>query len=330
MPRLTVLTEAELRRLVPLDLDAVACVEGAFVALATQAVAMPPVLRLDIPEHRGEVDVKTAYVPGLDGFAIKISPGFFDNPKLGLPSVNGLMVLLSARTGLVEALLLDNGYLTDVRTAAAGAVAARHLARADAGIAAVFGAGVQARLQLEALALVRPITEARLWARRPDQAERAAAELAGRLGIPVRAVADPEASVRGADVIVTTTPADAPVLRSGWLAAGQHVTAMGSDAEHKNELDPALVARADPYVADSLAQARRLGELHHAVRAGLVAANAVFPELGAVVAGLAPGRTRPDAVTVCDLTGTGVQDTAIATFAARRAREGGVGTGFDA
>src|SRR4029078_8127151 len=131
---------------------------------------MPPILRLDIPEHRGEVDVKTAYVPGIDGFAIKISPGFFDNPKLGLASVNGLMVLLSSHTGLVEALLLDNGYLTDVRTAAAGAVAARHLSRAEASVAAILGAGVQATLQLEALLLVRPITEARIWSRDPAQA----------------------------------------------------------------------------------------------------------------------------------------------------------------
>jgi hypothetical protein len=118
MPTIRILTEADLRALVPLDLAAVACVEEAFAALATKAVAMPPVLRLDIPEHRGEVDVKTAYVPGLSGFAIKISPGFFDNPKLGLPSLNGMMVLFSASTGLVEALLLDNGYLTDVRTGA--------------------------------------------------------------------------------------------------------------------------------------------------------------------------------------------------------------------
>ena len=103
MTRMKILTEAELRRIVPLDLEAIACVEDAFHALATKAVAMPPILRLDIPEHRGEVDVKTAYVPGLSGFAIKISPGFFDNPKIGLPSTNGLMVLFSATTGLVEA-----------------------------------------------------------------------------------------------------------------------------------------------------------------------------------------------------------------------------------
>ncbi len=192
MSRMTILTEADLRKIVRLDLDAVACVENAFRALATLPVAMPPIMRLDIPEHRGEVDVKTAYVPGIDAFAIKISPGFFDNPKLGLPSVNGMMVLLSAKTGLVEALLLDNGYLTDIRTAAAGAVAAKYLARDDAAIAAIFGAGVQARLQLEALTLVRPIREARIWARDAAKAEAAAASLGEALGIVVRAEADPQ------------------------------------------------------------------------------------------------------------------------------------------
>ena len=174
MPDLKILTEAELRDCVALDAAAVACVEDCFRALATQAVAMPPILRLDIPEHNGEVDVKTAYVPGLDGFAIKISPGFFDNPKLGLASVNGLMVLLSARTGLVEAILLDNGYLTDVRTAAAGAVAAKWLSRPDARTAGIIGAGMQARMQLDALRLVRDIDSVFLWARDGEKAARTA------------------------------------------------------------------------------------------------------------------------------------------------------------
>ena len=330
MPRMTILTEAELRRIVPLDRDAVACVEDAFLALATRPVAMPPILRLDIPEYRGEVDVKTAYVPGLDGFAIKISPGFFGNPALGLPSINGLMVLLSSRTGLVEALLLDNGYLTDVRTAAAGAVAARHLSSPDSAVAAIFGAGVQAALQLEALTLVRPIREARLWARQPERAAATAARLSERLGIPVRAVTDGLTAVAGADIVVTTTPADRPILAVDWLEPGQHVTAMGSDAEHKNELDPAILSRADLYVADRLTQTRRLGELHHAIAAGTVAADRDFPELGAVIAGQAAGRPSTDAITVCDLTGTGVQDTAIATLARGRALAAGAGTAFDA
>ncbi len=327
MARMLILTEADLRACVALDASAVDCVEQAFAALATKAVAMPPILRLDIAEHRGEVDVKTAYVPGLDGFAIKVSPGFFDNPKLGLPSLNGLMILFSARTGLVQAVLLDNGYLTAVRTAAAGAVAARHLARPDAASVAIFGAGEQARLQLAALRLVRPIARATLWARDASRAAAVAGELSAALGISVRAEADPQAACRGADIVVTTTPATQPILRSAWIVPGQHITAMGSDAEHKNEIDPQLVARAT-YVADRLTQTRRLGELHHAITAGLVTDDAAFAELGHVIAGVRPGRRDANAITLCDLTGTGVQDTAIATLAYARALAAGAGQGF--
>ena len=331
MTDITILTEADLRRLVPLDADAVAAVEEAFRALAGGSVVMPPILRLDITSARGEVDVKTAYVPGFDGFAIKISPGFFDNPRLGLPSVNGLMVYLSARTGIVEAVLLDNGYLTNVRTAAAGAVAAKHLAREDAAIAAILGAGAQARLQLEALTLVRPIAEARMWTRpvEAEQAVVAAAEMTDKLGIPVTAVADAAEAVGGADIVVTTTPASDPIVRAGWLSPGQHVTAMGSDAEHKNEIDPAAFARLT-YVADSLSQTRRLGELHHALVAEVIAADAEFAELGQVIAGTAPGRRAVDEITLADLTGTGAQDTAIATLAVARARAAGAGALFHA
>jgi ornithine cyclodeaminase len=329
MSRIAILTEKELKDIILLDADAVACIEDAFHALATKPVVMPPILRLDIVEARGEVDVKTAYIPGLDGFAIKISPGFFDNPKLGLASTNGMMVLLSATTGLAQALLLDNGYLTDVRTAAAGAVAAKHLSRADSSVAAIFGAGMQAGMQLEALMLVRPIRKARIWARDLAKAEVAARTLTSRLGIEVTAEADAERAVTGADIIVTTTPSDTPLVKAEWLSPGQHLTAMGSDAEHKNEVDPRLVIRADVYVADRLSQTRKLGELHHAIRAGLVAADQEFPELGQVVAGLSPGRSTESDITYADLTGTGIQDTAIATLAYARARASGAGTTFE-
>ncbi|TIT22211.1 MAG: cyclodeaminase [Mesorhizobium sp.] len=329
MSRMTILTESELRKIVKLDLDAVACVENAFRALATLPVAMPPILRLDIPEHRGEVDVKTAYVPGIDGFAIKISPGFFDNPKLGLPSVNGMMVLLSSKTGLVEALLLDNGYLTDIRTAAAGAVAAKHLSRADSSVAAIFGAGVQAGLQLEALMLVRPITDARIWARDAAKAEAAADALSERLGIAVHAEPDAAKAAADADIIVTTTPSTEPLIKAGFVSAGQHITAMGSDAEHKNEIAPAILRMADLYVADSAKQTRRLGELHHAIAAGVMAADAEITELGHIIAGERHGRRSDSDITIADLTGTGVQDTAIATLARDRARAAKTGTIFE-
>lgn len=329
MATIKILTEKDLRDCVHLDDEAVACVESCFRALASENIVMPPILRLDIPEHNGEVDVKTAYVPGFDSFAIKISPGFFDNPKLGLPSVNGLMVLFSARTGLVEALLLDNGYLTDVRTAAAGAVAAEWLARSDARRAGILGAGVQARLQLKALTLVRGIAEARVWAREVARAEAFATEMSAALGIPVTACASAEEAVRASDIVVTTTPSTTPLVQADWLGAGQHVTAMGSDAEHKNELAPEVVVRVDRFVCDRQSQSARLGELHHAIEAGLVAADAAVPELGQVIAGQAEGRRSDSDITVCDLTGTGVQDTAIATFARQRAVAAGLGVGFE-
>ncbi|WP_018989633.1 cyclodeaminase [Aromatoleum toluclasticum] len=329
MSKVILLSESDLRACVALDAAAIDCVEHAFRLLATEKVVMPPILRLDIEEHNGEVDVKTAYLPGLDSFAIKVSPGFFDNPRLGLPSLNGLMVLLSARTGVPEALLLDNGYLTAVRTAAAGAVAARWLAREDARRAAVIGAGEQARLQLKALTLVRDIESATVWAPRIDEAQRFADEMTAALGLRISACRSIDTAIDGADVAITTTPSRSPLVEPRHLQPGLHITAMGSDAEHKNEIAPAVIAAATRYVCDRLAQVRVLGELHHAIAAGIVATDASFPELGQVIAGQASGRTGRDDVTICDLTGTGAQDTAIATFAFARARAGGHGTPFE-
>jgi ornithine cyclodeaminase len=234
-----------------------------------------------------------------------------------------MMMLLSARTGRLEALHLDNGYLTDLRTAAAGAVAARHLARADARVAGVIGAGVQARLQMTALAKVRSIERMLVWARHGAKAEACADDLAGRLGIEAIAVNSAERLVLEADVVVTTTPARDPLVVADWLHPGLHITAMGSDAPDKHELHPAVLERADLLVCDARAQCARQGELHHALDQGMELAST---ELGEITGGARPGRTRDDQITVCDLTGTGVQDTAIALLAWRKAAAQGLGT----
>ncbi len=314
MSDVLILTEDRLRARIALDDAAIDVVEAAFATLARGGVEMPPVLSMHLPDRNAEVDVKTAYVPGLPGFAVKISPGFFDNPARGLPSTSGLMVVLDSQTGRVRAVLLDNGYLTDVRTAAAGGVAARHLSRPDSTCAAIFGAGVQARMQLKALRLVRPISQAVIWARDLARAQALAADLDAP-DLQVRAEPDPERAAACADVIVTTTPATQPILRAEWLRPGQHVTAMGSDQPGKNELDPHCLSRADLYVADRLSQTRLMGELRAALAAGLAPNEAMIPELGQIAAGLRPGRTSARQITIADLTGTGVQDTAIATHA---------------
>jgi ornithine cyclodeaminase len=326
MPDIRILTESELRSQIQLDLAAIECVENAFEALATKAVVMPPIMRLDIIDNNGEIDVKTAYIPGVDSLAIKISPGFFDNPSLGLPTTGGLMVLFSTRTGMVEALLLDNGYLTDVRTAAAGAVAAKYLARADSRSAAILGAGMQSSLQLEALTLVRNIDSATIWARDFAKAEATAAKLSQRLGIEVTACHDIATATAAADIIVTTTPSSNPILLAEHIKAGQHVTAMGSDGEHKNEIDPQIFAAGISYFCDRLSQVRVLGELHHAIEKELVAPAAEFPELGQVISQQVHGRKDSTEITLCDLTGTGIQDTAIATLAFQRCQRQQGGT----
>jgi ornithine cyclodeaminase len=286
---------------------------------------MPPIMSMAIPDANGEVDVKTAYIPGFEGFAVKVSPGFFDNPKIGLPSLNGLMILFSAKTGLVEALLLDNGYLTDVRTAAAGAVAARHLAPVTVRTAGVIGTGAQARLQLQAAYLVRPFGQALVWGRDKGKAESCARDLAASLGIPVRVEADPARLVAESQLVVTTTPAEEPVLKAEWLHPGLHITAMGSDQAGKNEIEPAALAACDLYVADRVSQCEKLGELRSAIAAGLWT-RGTPPELGEIVTGAKAGRTGDEQVTICDLTGTGAQDTAIAGFALAAAREAGAGS----
>ena len=329
MARIAVLTETELRALVAVDAEAVAIVEQAFAALAGGGVAMPPVLSMAIEAANGEVDVKTAYVPGLDGFAVKVSPGFFDNPRLGLPSLNGLMVLFSAATGVVQAVLLDNGYLTDVRTAAAGAVAAKHLAPASVGTVGVIGAGVQADLQLRALGLVRDFDRVLVWTRDARKAAAYAARMSAALGCAVDVAPSAEACVAESRVVLTTTPARAPLVYASWLRPGQHITAMGSDSGEKNELEPAVLARADRFVCDRRGQSEALGELRAALAAGAVDNRLCVTELGDICSGRSPGRIDDDAITVCDLTGTGVQDTAIATHAHAVARKAGAGLTID-
>ncbi|MGH6880865.1 cyclodeaminase [Hypericibacter sp.] len=320
-----ILTETDLKRCVSLDRETIAVVESAFVALAKGGVQMPPVLSLLIEEFNGEVDVKAAYIPGKPSFAVKIAPGFFDNHKLGLPSLHSLIGLFSARTGQVECIFLDNGYLTGLRTAAAGAVAADHLARRNAGKAGVVGTGKQARLQIQALIQVRPLTQLLVWGRDPEKAERYAREMSPVLGLEVSVAGSVEALVRNSDIVVTTTASRTPLIRAEWLHPGLHITAMGADTEEKAELDARILAQADRFVCDRRQQSLTVGELRHAVQKGHAPAEEHVAELGDVIIGKRPGRSSEADVTVCDLTGTGVQDTVICIHAFEIARRAGLG-----
>lgn len=316
MPDLLVLTERTIRSLVGTGDDELSAVEAVYPLISRGAAVMPPIMRIDVPDHNGEIDVKSAYLPGYDGIAIKVSAGFFDNPLKGLPSLGGFMMVLDSATGIPRAALFDNGYLTDLRTGLAGAVAARHLAPAGPLRVAVLGAGAQARYQLAALRLVAEVEAITIWARREERAAALAEEVGG-------VVADTVAgAVRQAQLVVTTTPATEGLVLVPHLHPGLHVTAVGSDAEHKRELGPGVLEAADVVVVDSVSQSLRLGEARAAAEEGFDASRLV--ELGPVVEGVA-GRVDDEQMTVCDLTGTGAQDTAIAALVVARARQMGVG-----
>ena len=319
----TLLTEQDIRELVGLDREELAAVEAVYPLISAGVGSMPPIQRIDVPERRGEIDIKSAYLPGLSGIAVKVSAGFFDNPAIGLPSLGGLMMVFDAETGRPQAALFDNGFLTNLRTALAGAVAADRLAVPQAATVGVIGAGVQARLQVEALTLVRPIQVVRIWARRREAAERLAGDVRARLRLDATVVDEPADVAVPGGIVVTTTPASEPVLDVRAVQPGLHVTAIGSDAEHKQELAVDLIEAADVIVCDSRAQSARLGELRAVTAAGTVTAPQT--ELGDVISGRVAGRRRDEQVTICDLTGTGAQDTAIASLTVRRAVARGVG-----
>jgi len=229
------------------------------------------------------------------------------------------------RTGFPQAVLLDNGYLTDVRTGAAGALAARHLAGNAIETVGVVGSGVQARYQVRGIALVRSFRRLLVYGIVPEQVESYVEEMQAELEVEVLSTRSAEQVVRESDVVVTTTPSREPLLRADWLHPGVHITAMGSDGEGKQELFPRVFERADLIACDRKSQCFRLGELQHALAEGVVSTESPIVELGELTLGRHPGRESNDQITVCDLTGVGVQDTSIARLAFEKALQKGLG-----
>ena len=310
-----IVEEARLREVIT-PAVAAEVIRAAFAADGERRTHVPPVINLDIPSARGEFHIKTAYIEGVPHIAVKVASGFYDNPSRGLPSGSGLMAIFDAATGMPSALLLDNGFLTDIRTGAAGAVAAGQLAVDRVTTVGVIGSGVQARHQVRCLRIVRPFTRLIAWSPTRARLEAYCAEMQ-REGCDVVAAATAEEVCRTADVLITTTPSREPIVRAEWLRPGMHVTAVGSDSPGKQELDAHCLVRADLVVTDRTSQCAAFGELKHAIDAGLLSADRIHGELGELVAGRKPGRTSEDQITIADLTGVGFQDTAIASAALR-------------
>ncbi len=293
--------------------DAVTAVEDAFRALAQRTVLQPPPTGLDLPG--GEVHVKSAQLGPHQPVVVKIASGFGGNPQRGLPAGDGVIVVLDPDTGQLRAVLLDHGWLTDVRTAAATAVAVRHLAGPlPRERLAVLGTGVQADLTLRTLGAVGLLpAQTAVWGRDPAAAQ----QLVDRhVRTADRITATPAArqAVDGADLVITVTAARAPVLSGAWLAPDAFVVAVGADSPGKRELDAQVLTRATRVVVDSPEQSAQLGELQHTPAGGL---TAPVMELGDFVA--APTRIHARGIQVCDLTGVGAADAAITALALKAA-----------
>jgi ornithine cyclodeaminase len=323
VPSVRFLREPEIRGLIGPP-EALVAARDAFARLGRGQVVLPEVMFFDLRSRNGEVHGKGAYLEGSPYFTLKVASGFYDNPAKGLAVGAGVVLVFSAETGQVGTILFDNGYLTELRTGAAGALAADLLARREVEQVAVFGTGGQARYQLEALLGVRSPGRVLVWGRSADHAGVYAREMEERHGVRVEVAAAPEQAAAGSGVIVTTTPATSPILMSDWVEPGTHVTAMGSDVPDKHEIDVQLMARAK-VVADSLRQCLTQGEIHHALEAGAMAEGDVYAELGKIASGDLPGRTDEDEVTVADLTGVGVLDAAVAAHVAGAARASNIG-----
>jgi len=300
-------TRAELQAAIhPAEL--IQAIEDGFVAYSRGHVVVPPVGHLDFEEPPGDCHIKYGYIRGDDSFTVKIATGFYRNPERGLPSSNGVVLVFSSRTGELQAILQDEGLLTDLRTAAAGAVAAKYLAPPRVECIGIVGAGTQARLQLEFLKEVTPCRRVLVWAR---SAARAAAFRVEGFQIEIAAtVADLAAQ---SQLIVTTTPARHWLIGADDVQPGTHITAVGADGGGKQELDPRLFARA-VCVVDSRKQCAAFGDSSYAIQQGLVTVENLL-ELGEIIQDRSLRRKDAAQITIADLTGVAVQDIQIAKLA---------------
>jgi len=281
-------------------------IEEGFVAYSQGKVVVPPVGELIFDEPRGDTHIKYGYIKHDDYYVIKIASGFYDNPKVGLPASSGLMLLFSQKTGELIAVLLDDGHLTQVRTAAAGAVVGKYFAPQRVKRVGIFGAGVQGRMQLEYLRYVRDFHDVIVWGVNQEELDKYKADMAPH-GFKIQTTFEPGEIASTCNVIITATPSYKPLLKVDQIRKGTHITAMGSDTSEKQELDSAILKKADRVIVDSIPQSLLRGEVFKALEAGAIKKENLV-ELGTAISDRKFQRQSDEEITVVDLTGVAVQD----------------------
>lgn len=292
------------------NIDVIEVIEEGFISYSQGKVVVPPIGEMIFEKPPGETHIKYGFVKNDDYYVIKIASGFCENYKIDLPSNYGLMLLFSQKTGILSCILLDNGWLTAVRTAAAGAVAARYLAPKDISCMGVFGAGEQGRLQLGYLKEIVDCKDVITWGVNQEELDVYKKDMEAQ-GFNIQTTLEADEVTSNCNFIVTATPSKKPLVRSDLLLKGTHITAMGSDTQVKQELDSDILQKADIVVTDSLSQCKLRGEIFKALEAGAIKAEKPV-ELGNVIMNKKLQRSSENQITVADLTGVAVQDYQIA------------------
>jgi ornithine cyclodeaminase len=297
-------------------------IETGFVLYSEDRVVVPPVGFLHFDEPPGDVHIKYGYVTDDDVYVLKMASGFYNNPALGLSVSDGLILVFNQKTGQLQYILLDECWLTDMRTAAAGAVAAKHLAPTTVNSIGIVGTGTQARMQLEMLNEVVDCNSCYVWGRNAGNVQSMIEDLLSQdtirsWGLNIKAATDIDELTANCNLIVTTTSAKQALILADQVQAGTHITAMGSDDHGKQELQAELLAKADRVVADSISQCVDHGECLYAVKDKHIKADSIL-ELGNVIKNPGIGRSSDEQITIADLTGVAIQDIQIAKMVARQ------------
>ncbi|MBA7637437.1 Delta(1)-pyrroline-2-carboxylate reductase [subsurface metagenome] len=317
------LSGADVKKLISIR-ETIEAVEEAFLAKGLGKAQMPPKSYVFFNRYEGDFRVMPAYLEDTEAAGVKIVNVHPQNPsKYSMPTVMATIVLLDPRTGAPLA-IMDGTTITNVRTGAAGAVAAKYLAQKDSRVVALIGAGAQAMTQFLALNEIFKIEELRVSDKVEANAKKYASEVKKRFDISIK-VTDAKEAVQGADIIVTTTPVKSPIVMNDWVSEGVHINAIGADAPGKQLLDPEILKRAK-IIIDNWEQASHSGEINVPLSKGMLAREDMHAELGEIVSGKKSGRTSRDEITVFDSTGLAIQDVATAWLVYKKAKEIDMGT----
>jgi len=304
----TIIQEQEILSIVK-NIDVVAAMEEAFIKYSSGKAVVPPVGELLFDNPKGEAHIKYGYIKEDDFYCIKVASGFYENTKLGISSSQGLMLLFNQKTGEPVAILLDGGHLTNIRTAAAGALAAKYFAPKTVNAIGIIGTGIQGRMQLQYLQKIRPCKKVWIWDLYPECAMNYKRELQNNFDIQI--AANPAEVAKHCNLIITTSPSESPLLQVADILPGTHITAVGSDTSEKQELSAQILHHADLVISDSITQSKTRGEIYQASKYQDFKVNKIT-ELGIAIKNKNLCRTNENQISVVDLTGVAVQDIMIA------------------